>query len=189
MNKTKRKIRFSGLLVSAAMLFSGCSIVPEFPEDNVTIFSNDGRYQLKAPLGWEKMNDAVMNNQLFAIKYPKRNNTFCVYIEDHTLYNVYSFDKYCDKMIKEWFCESLTLSYPETYNEEIALGQTVRWYEGHDQSYEGTNTDYFCCFAEYGEKETEKTYFIAYGFSPNLNSKVKEEYLDMIDSIETAKYE
>lgn len=184
MIKNKFKI-FVSLLISAVLL-SGCSIIPEFPEENVSLVSLDGTYQITASNDWENIPDSKVEDDVQFDIYSKKKNTIIhSFAEKHIVYTAYTFENYCNQMIKDWFCDELNIVFPETYSEETVLGKRVRWYEGYDlvETASGEKKDYFCYITEIGEKETEKTFFVVYGFLDDLNDDIKQEVLGMFDSM------
>lgn len=191
MKKIKNRISILISLIISAVLLSGCSILPELPEENVTFVSLDGKYQLTASNDWEKNPDTTLDIGHFGLYSDKKNNTFYAFVEEHIIYTAFTFENYCNIRIKDWFCDELDIIFPETYTEESVLGKTARWYEGHDlvDNGDGDKYDYYCCITEIGEKDSEKTYFVSYGFVESVDEKVKAEILDMLNSFQPVSYE
>lgn len=187
----KKIFNMIGSLIISAVLLSGCSILPELPEENVEFVSLDGKYQLTASNDWEKDPELTLDIGQFGLYSEKKKNTFYAFVEEHIIYTAFSFENYCNIRIKDWFCDELNIIFPESYTEESVLGKTARWYEGYDlvdYGY-GEKYDYYCCITEIGEKETEKTYFVSYGFVESMNEEVKEEILGMLNSFQAISYD
>ncbi len=151
----------------------------------MTLFSINKDYQLTALNDWNVIPGVGKEIADFSLYSEDRKREFYAFAEDHVMSIAYTYENFCNIVIKDWFCDELNIVFPDTYSEEIALGQKVRWYEDHDivDDNHGGRDDYFCCVAEIGEKETDKKYFVAYGFIDELDHDAKEEYLNMIDSI------
>ena len=188
MKKVKKFLSIFGSLIVSAVLLSGCSVIPELPKENVTFVSFDGKYELTASNDWIVIPNLTAEEKkewLFALYSNKRKIEFETLFEPHAVYSVFKYENYCNKFIKDVFCNQFDIAFPDDYSEVDVWGTKARWYEDFgvidDQC--GGKEDYFCCIAEVGEEETEKTYFVAYGFLKGLNDDIKAEILEMINSI------